>query len=170
VTVNLTESAKRTTVVHSRTEGDAQTDKSGPDAGTAVRDRCRLDEETGRRPDARAGGGKIDPWFSFKSAAHHWAAANRWWTSAAKARPCCHSCRNLNQLGQTGSTPRPCEGIEHLLPRRGTAHRRLAIHQRTPRHQLDPNCGLGGGQSDVLYVADAFAVMGKVNELLSTAK
>jgi electron transfer flavoprotein alpha subunit len=31
---------------------------------------------------------------------------------------------------------------------------------------LDPNCGWARGKADVLYVADAFDVMAKVNELL----
>jgi hypothetical protein len=35
---------------------------------------------------------------------------------------------------------------------------------------LDPNCGWARGKADVLYVADAFAVMGKVNELLAAKK
>jgi len=35
---------------------------------------------------------------------------------------------------------------------------------------LDPNCGWARGKADVLYVADAFAVMGKVNELLVAEK
>jgi electron transfer flavoprotein alpha subunit len=33
---------------------------------------------------------------------------------------------------------------------------------------LDPNCGRARGKADVLYVADAFAVMAKVNELLAS--
>jgi electron transfer flavoprotein alpha subunit len=31
---------------------------------------------------------------------------------------------------------------------------------------LDPNCGWARGKADVLYVADAFTVMRKVNALL----
>jgi len=31
---------------------------------------------------------------------------------------------------------------------------------------LDPACGWAQGKADVLYVADAFAVMAKVNEIL----
>jgi len=31
---------------------------------------------------------------------------------------------------------------------------------------LDPNCGWARGKADVLYVADAFAAMRKVNPLL----
>ena len=32
---------------------------------------------------------------------------------------------------------------------------------------LDPDCGWARGKADVLYVADAFAVMEKVNALLA---
>ncbi len=32
---------------------------------------------------------------------------------------------------------------------------------------LDPNCGWAHGKADVLYVADAFEVMAKVNALLA---
>ncbi|MBI4024786.1 MAG: electron transfer flavoprotein subunit alpha [Verrucomicrobia bacterium] len=74
---------------------------------------------------------------------------------------------HLNQVGQTGSTPRHpkglstcCHGEEpHAVGWRFIGERR-AIN-------LDPNCGWARGKTDVLYVADAFAVMSKVNELLS---
>ena len=74
---------------------------------------------------------------------------------------------HLNQIGQTGSTPRHpkglatcCHGEEpHTVGWRFIAERR-AIN-------LDPNCGWARGKADVLYVADAFAVMAKANELLA---
>ncbi len=74
---------------------------------------------------------------------------------------------HLNQIGQTGSTPRHpkglatcCHGEEpHTVGWRFINERR-AIN-------IDPNCGWARGKADVLYVADAFAVMKKVNELLS---
>ncbi len=73
---------------------------------------------------------------------------------------------HLNQVGQTGSTPRHpkglstcCHGEEpHAVGWRFINDRR-AIN-------LDPNCGWARGKADVLYVADAFKVMEKVNELL----
>lgn len=73
---------------------------------------------------------------------------------------------HLNQVGQTGSTPRHpkglatcCHGEEpHAVGWRFINERR-AIN-------LDPNCGWAQGKADVLYVADAFAVMAKVNQLL----
>ncbi len=74
---------------------------------------------------------------------------------------------HLNQIGQTGATPRHpkglstcCHGEEpHTVGWRFVAERR-AIN-------LDPNCGWARGKADVLYVADAFKVMTKVNELLA---
>ena len=74
---------------------------------------------------------------------------------------------HLNQIGQTGATPRHqkglstcCHGEEpHAVGWRFITERR-AIN-------LDPNCGWARGKTDVLYVADAFAVMRKVNELVS---
>jgi len=74
---------------------------------------------------------------------------------------------HLNQVGQTGSTPRHpkglstcCHGEEpHTVGWRFINERR-AIN-------LNPNCSWAQGKADVLYVADAFAVMRKVNELLA---
>ncbi len=73
----------------------------------------------------------------------------------------------LNQVGQTGSTPRHdkglatcCHGEEpHVVGWRFVNERR-AIN-------LDANCGWAHGKADVLYVADAFKVIHKVNELLA---
>ncbi len=77
---------------------------------------------------------------------------------------------HMNQVGQTGATPRHpkglatcCHGEEpHTIGWRFITERR-AIN-------LDPNCGWARGKADVLYVADAFKVMAKVNELLSAQK
>lgn len=73
---------------------------------------------------------------------------------------------HLNQIGQTGSTPRHpkglstcCHGEEpHVVGWRFVNERR-AIN-------LDANCGWARGKADVLYVADAFQVMAEVNRLL----
>jgi electron transfer flavoprotein alpha subunit len=73
---------------------------------------------------------------------------------------------HLNQVGQTGATPRHpkglstcCHGEEpHVVGWRFITERRAV--------NLDPNCGWARGKADVLYVADAFAVMRKVNALL----
>jgi electron transfer flavoprotein alpha subunit len=74
---------------------------------------------------------------------------------------------HLNQVGQTGSTPRHpkglstcCHGEEpHVVGWRFITERRAV--------NLDPNCGWARGKADVLYVADAFAVMTKVNAMLA---
>jgi electron transfer flavoprotein alpha subunit len=76
---------------------------------------------------------------------------------------------HLNQVGQTGSTPRHAKGLAtcchgeepHTVGWRFVNERR-AIN-------IDPNCGWARGKADVLYVADAFAVIRKVNELLAAA-
>jgi len=73
---------------------------------------------------------------------------------------------HLNQIGQTGASPRHpkglatcCHGEEpHVVGWRFITERRAV--------NLDANCGWARGKADVLYVADAFAVMRKVNELL----
>ncbi|MGN0852108.1 MAG: electron transfer flavoprotein subunit alpha [Kiritimatiellia bacterium] len=73
---------------------------------------------------------------------------------------------HMNQVGQTGSTPRHAKGLAtcchgeepHVVGWRFIAERRAV--------NLDANCGWAQGKADVLYVADAFEVMKKVNELL----
>ena len=75
---------------------------------------------------------------------------------------------HLNQVGQTGSTPRHpkglatcCHGEEpHVVGWRFITERRAV--------NLDPNCGWARGKADVVYVADAFAVMKALNSLLTT--
>jgi electron transfer flavoprotein alpha subunit len=77
---------------------------------------------------------------------------------------------HLNQIGQTGSTPRHpkglstcCHGEEpHTVGWRFINDRRAI--------SLDANCGWARGKADLLYVADAFKVMVKVNELLAATK
>jgi electron transfer flavoprotein alpha subunit len=73
---------------------------------------------------------------------------------------------HLNQVGQTGSTPRHpkglstcCHGEEPHVVGWRFIHERRAIN-------LDSNCGWARGKADVLYVADAFKVMAKLNSLL----
>jgi electron transfer flavoprotein alpha subunit len=74
---------------------------------------------------------------------------------------------HLNQIGQTGATPRHpkglatcCHGEEpHVVGWRFVNERRAV--------NLDPNCGWARGKADVVYVADAFEVMAKVNALLA---
>lgn len=74
---------------------------------------------------------------------------------------------HLNQVGQTGSTPRHLKGLStcchgeepHVVGWRFINDRRAV--------NLDANCGWAQGKADVLYVADAFKVVAKVNELLA---
>lgn len=73
---------------------------------------------------------------------------------------------HLNQVGQTGATPRHpkglstcCHGEEpHVVGWRFIGERR-AIN-------LDANCGWAQGKADVVYVADAFALTRKIADLL----
>jgi electron transfer flavoprotein alpha subunit len=73
---------------------------------------------------------------------------------------------HLNQIGQTGSTPRHAKGLStcchgeepHAVGWRFISERRAI--------SLDPNCGWTRGKADVVYVADAFQVMARVNALL----
>jgi electron transfer flavoprotein alpha subunit len=77
---------------------------------------------------------------------------------------------HMNQVGQTGATPRHpkglstcCHGEEpHVVGWRFVGERR-AIN-------MDPNCGWARGKADVVYVADAFQVISKVNALLEAKK
>jgi electron transfer flavoprotein alpha subunit len=77
---------------------------------------------------------------------------------------------HLNQIGQTGATPRHAKGLStcchgeepHVVGWRFIAERRAI--------SLDPNCGWTRGKADVVYVADAFQVIAKVNELLAAKK
>ena len=76
---------------------------------------------------------------------------------------------HLNQIGQTGSTPSHARGLAtcchgeepHVVGWRFIGERRAI--------SLDPNCGWTRGKADVVYIADAFAVMAKVNEMLGKA-
>ncbi len=74
---------------------------------------------------------------------------------------------HMNQVGQTGSTPRHAKGLStcchgeepHAVGWRFINERRAV--------NLDPNCGWAQGKADVVYVGDAFEVMAKVNAMLS---
>jgi electron transfer flavoprotein alpha subunit len=77
---------------------------------------------------------------------------------------------HLNQVGQTGATPRHAKGLStcchgeepHVVGWRFISSRRAI--------SLDPNCGWTRGKADVVYIADAFQVMTKVNALLAPDK
>jgi electron transfer flavoprotein alpha subunit len=73
---------------------------------------------------------------------------------------------HMNQIGQTGATPRHAKGLStcchgeepHVVGWRFIGDRRAI--------SIDPNCGWTRGKADVVYIADAFQVMAKVNQLL----
>lgn len=73
---------------------------------------------------------------------------------------------HMNQVGQTGSTPRHAKGLStcchgeepHVVGWRFIGQRRAI--------SLDPNCGWTRGKADVVYIADAFQVIAKLNVLL----
>jgi electron transfer flavoprotein alpha subunit len=77
---------------------------------------------------------------------------------------------HMNQIGQTGSTPRHAKGLStcchgeepHVVGWRFIGDRRAI--------SLDPNCGWTRGKADVVYVADAFPVIAKVNALLEAKR
>ena len=77
---------------------------------------------------------------------------------------------HLNQVGQTGATPRHAKGLAtcchgeepHVVGWRFVGERRAI--------SLDPHCGWTRGKADVVYVADAFEVMRRVNERLEAKK
>ncbi len=77
---------------------------------------------------------------------------------------------HMNQIGQTGSTPRHAKGLStcchgeepHVVGWRFIGSRRAI--------SLDANCGWTRGKADVVYVADAFPVMARVNALLEAKK
>lgn len=76
---------------------------------------------------------------------------------------------HMNQIGQTGATPRHpkglatcCHGEEpHTIGWRFIQSRRAV--------NLDANCGWAHGKADVLYIADAFAVVREMNALLAAS-
>jgi electron transfer flavoprotein alpha subunit len=77
---------------------------------------------------------------------------------------------HMNQIGQTGATPRHAKGIStcchgeepHVVGWRFIGDRRAI--------SLDANCGWTRGKADVVYVADAFAVIKELNEMLATKR
>lgn len=73
---------------------------------------------------------------------------------------------HLNQVGQTGSSPRHPKGLSTCChgEEPHTVGWRFIVERRAIN--LDPNCGWARGKADVLYVADAFEVMSQVNLLL----
>ena len=155
----LPDSAKRTTVTGLREpKADAQTIR--PDAELVVCHRRGLDEEAGGRADACAGGGEADSRFSETSRASL-GSSKSLVDLGGEGQAVLPFLSHLNQIGQTGATPRHAKGLStcchgeepHTVGWRFIGERRAI--------SLDPNCGWARGKADVLYVADAFAVIGE---------
>ncbi len=165
LTVNLTDAAKRTTVVGIREpKADAQTIR--PDAQLlfvtgAGWTKKQADGQT-HVPEAE----KIILDF-LKQTRASLGSSKSLVDLGGEGQAVLPFLSHLNQIGQTGSTPRHpkglstcCHGEEpHTVGWRFINERRAL--------SLDPNCGWARGKADVLYVADAFKVMAKVNELLA---
>src|SRR4051794_25540758 len=86
---------------------------------------------------------------------------------SGEGQPVLRFMTHLNQIGQTGSTPRHAKGLStcchgeepHVVGWRFVNDRRAV--------NLDANCGWARGKADVLYVADAFAVMREIQRLVA---
>jgi electron transfer flavoprotein alpha subunit len=165
VSVNLTEAARRTTVLGIREpKADAQT----------IRPDARLLFVTGagwtkKQPDGRvrvAEAEKLILGF-LKATRASLGSSKSLVDLGGEGQAVLTFLSHLNQIGQTGATPRHAKGLStcchgeepHTVGWRFIGERRAI--------SLDPNCGWARGKADVLYVADAFAVMAKANELLA---
>ncbi|MEN6627140.1 MAG: electron transfer flavoprotein subunit alpha [Candidatus Sumerlaeia bacterium] len=73
---------------------------------------------------------------------------------------------HLNQIGQTGASPRHPKGLATCC--HGEEPHVVGWRFINERRAINTNaaCGWAMGKADVLYVADAFAVMRKVEEML----
>jgi len=165
VAVNLAETAKRTTVVDIREpKADAQTIR--PDAQLlfvtgAGWTKKQADGQT-HLPDAE----KLILGF-LKNSRASLGSSKSLVDLSGEGQAVLPFLSHLNQIGQTGATPRHpkglstcCHGEEpHTVGWRFIGDRRAV--------NLDPNCGWARGKADVLYVGDAFAVVSKVNALLA---
>ena len=166
VAMNLTDAAKRTTVVGVREpKADAQTIR--PDAQLlfvtgAGWTKKQADGQT-HVPEAE----KLILGF-LKSARASLGSSKSLVDLGGEGQAVLPFLSHLNQIGQTGATPRHAKGLStcchgeepHTVGWRFIGERRAI--------SLDPNCGWARGKADVLYVADAFKVIAKVNELLAT--
>lgn len=74
---------------------------------------------------------------------------------------------HLNQIGQTGATPRHAKGLSTCC--HGEEPHTVGWRFITERRAIntDGNCGWARGKADVLYIADAFAVIEQINALLA---
>jgi electron transfer flavoprotein alpha subunit len=168
VTVNLTDAAKRTTVVGIREpKANAQTIK--PDAQLlfvtgAGWTKKQADGQT-HLPEAER---TIRDFLTASRASL--GSSKSLVDLGGEGQAVLPFLSHMNQVGQTGATPRHAKGLStcchgeepHTVGWRFIGERRAV--------NLDPNCGWARGKADVLYVADAFKVMAKVNEFLAAGK
>jgi electron transfer flavoprotein alpha subunit len=168
VAVNLTDAAKRTTVVGIREpKADAQTIR--PDAQllfvTGAGWTKKQADGQAHVPEA----GELILSF-LKQARASLGSSKSLVDQSGEGQAVLPFLSHLNQIGQTGATPRHAKGLStcchgeepHTVGWRFIGERRAV--------NLDLNCGWARGKADVLYVADAFKVMAKVNELLAAGK
>ena len=168
VAVNLPETCKRTTVVGVREPAaDAQTIR--PDADLLlVAGAGWTKKQADGKPHAAEAGQLILGFLRASGASLGTSKSLN--DQAGEGQQVLEFMTHLNQVGQTGSTPRHpkglatcCHGEEpHVVGWRFVRERRAV--------NLDPGCGWARGKADVLYVADAFAVMARVNALLAAKR
>ena len=128
-----------------------------------------MDEEAARWAGACGRGGKSDSRIPSISSGASLGSSKSLVDQGGEGQPILSFLTHLNQVGQTGSTPRHAKGLAtcchgeepHVVGWRFIGERRAV--------SLDANCGWTRGKADVVYVADAFQVMAKVNELLDKA-
>ena len=73
---------------------------------------------------------------------------------------------HMNQIGQTGSTPRHAKGLSTCCHGEEPHVVGWRFVTSAAPSTWTPNCGWARGKADVLYVADAFEVMRHVNAML----
>jgi electron transfer flavoprotein alpha subunit len=165
LTVDLPESSRRTTVVGLREPGgDAHTIR--PDAPLLLVAGAGW---TKKQADGQAHAGEAEKLILdfLKKTRASLGSSKSLVDQSGEGQTVLSFLSHLNQIGQTGSTPRHpkglstcCHGEEpHTVGWRFINERRAI--------SLDPNCGWARGKADVLYVADAFQVMARLNELLT---
>jgi electron transfer flavoprotein alpha subunit len=166
VAVHLPETCKRTTVIGIREpKADAQTIRPDADLLFVAGAGWTKKQADGQAHVAEAGKLILD---FLKQTRASLGSSKSLVDLGGEGQPILPFLSHLNQIGQTGSTPRHpkglstcCHGEEpHTVGWRFIGERRAI--------SLDPNCGWARGKADVLYLADAFQVVAKVNQLLAS--
>ena len=123
--------------------------------------RCRLDQKASRSKNSSRAGRNSHPGFSARiRRVAGWQQIARRPERRKSGRP---SLYDSHESGWSDRFDAPLsQGSFHQLSRGRAARRWLAFPIN-----LDPDCGWARGKADVLYVADAFQVMEKLNALLA---